>query len=90
MFYDRGSEYINISFINKSILFVRLINFVLFFQNYINEVLSYQVLALSLQVRSFLDPDNYPLDIAGKKYVHYFIEKKTVSKIMHFFLQYNS
>ncbi|KAJ8717122.1 hypothetical protein PYW08_005521 [Mythimna loreyi] len=33
-------------------------------QNYINAVLSYEVLALSLQVRSFLDPVNYSLDIA--------------------------
>lgn len=33
-------------------------------QNYINEVLKHEVLALSLQVRSFLDPNNYSLDIA--------------------------
>ncbi|KAL0820595.1 hypothetical protein ABMA28_006438 [Loxostege sticticalis] len=33
-------------------------------QNYINEVLKHQVLALSLQVRSFLDPNNYSLSIA--------------------------
>ncbi|XP_075981462.1 PX domain-containing protein kinase-like protein [Anticarsia gemmatalis] len=33
-------------------------------QNYINEVLKHEVLALSLQVRSFLDPTNYSLDIA--------------------------
>lgn len=33
-------------------------------QNYINEVLKHEVLALSLQVRSFLDPANYSLDIA--------------------------
>ncbi|XP_072942564.1 PX domain-containing protein kinase-like protein [Epargyreus clarus] len=33
-------------------------------QNYINEVLKHQILALSLPVRSFLDPNNYPLDIA--------------------------
>ncbi|XP_049876620.1 PX domain-containing protein kinase-like protein isoform X3 [Pectinophora gossypiella] len=33
-------------------------------QNYINEVLNHQALALSLQVRSFLDPINYSLSIA--------------------------
>lgn len=33
-------------------------------QHYINEVLKHEVLALSLQVRSFLDPNNYSLDIA--------------------------
>ncbi|CAH2264127.1 jg10298 [Pararge aegeria aegeria] len=33
-------------------------------QNYINEVLKHQVLVLSLPVRSFLDPNNYPLTIA--------------------------
>ncbi|XP_026492807.2 PX domain-containing protein kinase-like protein [Vanessa tameamea] len=32
-------------------------------QNYINEVLKHKVLSLSLQVRSFLDPNNYPLSI---------------------------
>ncbi|CAH2042168.1 unnamed protein product, partial [Iphiclides podalirius] len=32
-------------------------------QNYINEVLKHQVLALSLPVRSFLDPKNYSLSI---------------------------
>ncbi|XP_050352890.1 PX domain-containing protein kinase-like protein [Nymphalis io] len=32
-------------------------------QNYINEVLKHQVLSLSLQVRRFLDPNNYPLSI---------------------------
>ncbi|XP_026763124.2 PX domain-containing protein kinase-like protein isoform X2 [Galleria mellonella] len=31
--------------------------------NYINEVLKHQILALSLQVRSFLDPNNYSLNI---------------------------
>ncbi|KAM3960364.1 PX domain-containing protein kinase-like protein [Aphomia sociella] len=33
-------------------------------QNYLNELLKHQILALSLQVRSFLDPENYPLNIA--------------------------
>ncbi|CAB3229019.1 unnamed protein product [Arctia plantaginis] len=33
-------------------------------QNYINEVLNHEMLALSLQVRSFLDPTSYSLDIA--------------------------
>ncbi|XP_059059022.1 PX domain-containing protein kinase-like protein [Achroia grisella] len=33
-------------------------------QNYLNEVLKHQILALSLQVRSFLDPHNYALNIA--------------------------
>lgn len=35
-------------------------------QNYINEVLKHEVLALSLQVRSFLDPSNYSLDMADQ------------------------
>ncbi|XP_013187495.2 PX domain-containing protein kinase-like protein [Amyelois transitella] len=33
-------------------------------QNYINEVLKHDILALSVQVRSFLDPKNYTLSIA--------------------------
>ncbi|XP_053614638.1 PX domain-containing protein kinase-like protein isoform X2 [Plodia interpunctella] len=33
-------------------------------QNYINEVLKHDILAMSLQVRSFLDPKNYTLAIA--------------------------
>ncbi|KAJ2948611.1 hypothetical protein O0L34_g7865 [Tuta absoluta] len=33
-------------------------------QAYINEVLKHQVLALTLQVRSFLDPNNYSLTLA--------------------------
>ncbi|XP_032519991.2 PX domain-containing protein kinase-like protein [Danaus plexippus] len=33
-------------------------------QNYINEVLKHQILALSLPVRSFLDPNNYSISIA--------------------------
>ncbi|XP_030030262.2 PX domain-containing protein kinase-like protein [Manduca sexta] len=33
-------------------------------QNYINEVLKHQILALSLPLRSFLDPNNYSLAIA--------------------------
>ncbi|XP_045777316.1 PX domain-containing protein kinase-like protein [Maniola jurtina] len=33
-------------------------------QNYINEVLKHQILALSLPVRTFLDPSNYSLNIA--------------------------
>ncbi|KAJ0174249.1 hypothetical protein K1T71_010395 [Dendrolimus kikuchii] len=33
-------------------------------QNYINEVMKHQILALSLQMRSFLDPNNYSLAIA--------------------------
>lgn len=35
-------------------------------QNYINEVLKHETLALSLQVRSFLDPTNYSLEIADQ------------------------
>ncbi|XP_026320867.1 PX domain-containing protein kinase-like protein [Hyposmocoma kahamanoa] len=33
-------------------------------QTYINQVLKHQILALTLQVRSFLDPSNYPLNLA--------------------------
>lgn len=33
-------------------------------QNYLNEVLKHQILALSLSVRSFLDPNNYSLAIS--------------------------
>lgn len=40
----------------------------LLLQNYIDEVLKHQILALSLPVRRFLDHSNYPINIAGMSY----------------------
>ncbi|CAH2089344.1 unnamed protein product [Euphydryas editha] len=46
-------------------------------QNYINEVLKHQVLSLSLQVRSFLDPSNY-LSISDYNGIYVLLKKLVI------------